>query len=179
MDAKIVKRFWSKVNREGPTPEHRPELGPCWVWTGARTHNGYGHMYYATHSGKQTQRRAHRVSWEIANGPVPAGLCVLHRCDNPACVRPSHLFLGTYADNIHDAISKERHAAGPRHGSRTKPESIRRGEQGPKAKLTGGGVLEIRRRAGDGDTHAAIAADFGVDRSTVSMIVRRERWSHL
>jgi hypothetical protein len=96
--------FWDRVDRSGD----------CWRWTGARNANGYGIL---------TRRRlnlrsvlAHRYSWMLANGPIPAGLHVLHRCDNPPCVRPGHLFLGTDADNNADMRRKGRavHHRGPR-----------------------------------------------------------------
>lgn len=94
--------FWSRVNKNGPIPEHRPELGPCWLWTGGAT-RGYGCVPV---EGKH--QRSNRVSWVMANGPIPDGLYVCHHCDVTLCVRPSHLFLGTMADNVADMVSKGR-----------------------------------------------------------------------
>jgi len=88
----MTRSFWSKVNKHGP---RAGRLGRCWVWTGTRDIGGYGRL---------AGRLAHRVAW----GDVPDGLCVLHRCDNPPCVRRSHLFLGTRLDNAIDAKSKGR-----------------------------------------------------------------------
>jgi hypothetical protein len=89
-------RFWPKV---------RKDRG-CWVWTGATTTTGYGRL-----SGQP----AHRLSWEIHHGPIPAGLFVCHRCDNPGCVRPDHLFLGTHEANMADMVAKGRHVGnGPK-----------------------------------------------------------------
>jgi hypothetical protein len=89
----IDKRFWQYVNK----------TGDCWLWIGAKKATGYG---YTSLSGKGV--RAHRASWEIHRGPIPDGLCVLHKCDNPPCVNPDHLFLGTQQDNMTDKYNKGR-----------------------------------------------------------------------
>lgn len=97
MEASVVERFWLKVAQaEG-----------CWLWLGAKGRRGYGYL----HRGGKTDRhpiRAHRASWEIHFGAIPAGLWVLHKCDNPPCVNPNHLFLGTRKDNMDDCASKGR-----------------------------------------------------------------------
>lgn len=97
-----LERFWSKVDKNGPLPEHLSELGQCWVWTGSLT-CGYGQFYFR---GKPA--RSSRISWIIENGFVTDDLHVLHHCDVPRCVRPSHLFQGTNKDNIHDRMTKGR-----------------------------------------------------------------------
>lgn len=84
-----METFWSKVDK----------TGECWVWVAGRFVTGYG---------AYRNQGAHRVSWGLMNGPIPAGLFVLHRCDNPPCVRPDHLFLGTHTDNMHDKVAKGR-----------------------------------------------------------------------
>ena len=91
----------------------------CWVWIGAKT-NGYGVICI----GGTKTRQAHRVSWELENGPIPDGMCVCHHCDNPSCVRPDHLFLGTRADNNRDRDAKGRQVApsGDDHWMRRSPE---------------------------------------------------------
>src|ERR1051326_6204138 len=94
------KRFWARVNTNGPTV--RAELGPCWVWTGGTDGN------YGTLCLRGSSVKAHRLSWEIHFGAIPDGLWVLHRCDNPPCVNPAHLFLGTRSDNMLDAGQKGR-----------------------------------------------------------------------
>ena len=103
-DDAVSQRFWDKVKK---TPA-------CWVWAGVTFRNGYGQ--FGRHS------LAHRIAWELMYGPIPAGLCVLHRCDNPPCVRPDHLFLGTVADNNHDMCAKGRNG---RNGNENKTHCLR------------------------------------------------------
>lgn len=100
MPAPALKRFWAKVDKNGPVM--RPELGPCWVWTG-RKKKGYGYLMVAW-----KDVRAHRFSYAVHLGPIPPGKLACHRCDNPPCVRPSHLFAGTISDNARDSFSKGR-----------------------------------------------------------------------
>lgn len=102
----IERRFWTKVNKNGPVPIHQPQLGQCWLWTAA-TIRGYGQIAHVI-NGKKRPAYAHRLAWEMAYGPIPDGLSVLHRCDVPLCVRPDHLFLGTQQDNLEDARAKGR-----------------------------------------------------------------------
>ncbi len=111
---------------------------------------------------------AHRVAWVLTNGFIPDGLCVLHRCDNRPCVRPTHLFLGTRLDNIQDMVRKGR--------------SLHRyGEANPKVKLTGAQVLEIRaaHAADPKKTIKPLAAKYGVSISAISFIVHRRSWKHI
>lgn len=93
----LTERLWLKV-RKGDG---------CWTFTGARNGYGYG-VLIETVDGQRHERLAHRVAWSEANGPIPAGMVICHHCDNPPCVRPDHLFLGTHADNMADMIAKGR-----------------------------------------------------------------------
>lgn len=99
----LFDRFWVKVDKNGPPPPHRPELGPCWLWLGQIDHKGYGRV-----SVDNRMRRAHQTSYVFAFGPVPDGLSVLHHCDVRRCVRPYHLYAGTALNNTHDAIERGR-----------------------------------------------------------------------
>ena len=164
-----ISRFWEKVDRDGPTQPHMETA--CWVWTGG-TLSGYGQLRIgSTLDGSRRMVRAHRLSWEIHFGPVPEGegyhgTCVLHRCDNRACVRPDHLFLGSNRDNSLDMLAKGR-------GNKS------RGERQHLAKLTEKQVREIRKRKAAGEFLREIAPDYGVSLRTVSLICRREIWKHV
>lgn len=100
-------RFWPKVDKSGD----------CWMWTAAKIPTGYGRLRRSKKDDGWAY--AHRVSWEIHNGPIPSGLCVLHKCDNPPCVNPEHLWLGTMADNMRDRDRKGRQARGRRMAEST------------------------------------------------------------
>ena len=93
MARSLKERFWEKVDK----------TGNCWIWTAACMTNGYGQIWDGS-----KDRGAHRISWILHNGPIPNNLHVLHKCDNPPCVRPDHLFLGTPIDNMLDAKAKGR-----------------------------------------------------------------------
>lgn len=168
-----VARFWAKVNKDGPII--RPELGPCWVWTGPCA-NGYGTLSVITSNAPSghSNVRAHRFSRELSHGPIPPGMMVCHHCDNRACVRPDHLFVGVARDNVHDMIRKGRHM------HTVKPETVARGEQVGTHKLTAEQVTEIRRIHASGlASYRRLAAMFGIDRTAVYKIVTRRRWCHI
>lgn len=110
--------------------------------------------------------RAHRHTYATLIQPIPAGLDVCHHCDNPPCVRPSHLFTGTDADNSADKVRKGR-------------RNDARGERNGSAKMTAAKVLEMRRLAREGMTQWAIARRFGVGQSQVSRIIQRNLWAHI
>lgn len=146
----LEERFWAKVdNRNGEG---------CWTWNGDSYPKGYGRLKI---DGKG--KRAHRISYELFCGPIPDGLHVLHKCDNPACVRPDHLWVGTNKDNIRDKVKKGRqaHNRGVNHG---------------RAKLTPKQVMKIRQ---DRRTCAAIAADYQISETHAWQIKARKCWAHL
>lgn len=162
----LAVRFWSHVDKNGTVPKHRPELGSCWIWTGSKSRKGYGGI---RESEGRRLLRAHRVSWAIHHGPVNDEDCVLHHCDNPACVRPDHLWIGTYKDNAVDAARKGRSPL-MQH-----PESARRGERHHMAVLTDSQVAELRALHVAGHAKRSLARKFGVSRGCVCGILRGTR----
>jgi hypothetical protein len=180
--AKLIARFWPKVNKRSG---HFWNGTECWAWVACRTR--FGHGLFGV-QGKNVG--AHRVSYELAYGPIPAALWVLHRCDNPWCVRPEHLFLGTALDNNRDRHEKGRYASGDRHPARLHPEKFGdphllpnyvapRGESHGNAKLTDELVRTIRRLSAEGMGYATIAARINSSKSNVARVVRRQRWTHV
>lgn len=115
-------------------------------------------------------QRAHRVSYEMSYGPIRDGLWVLHRCDNPPCVRPTHLFLGTRTDNVRDMVAKGRHKT---------PFAAYRGENHPMAKLTEAGVLEIRARAAAGEKRSSLCEAFGLSQAAIAHAITGRHWKHV
>ena len=141
-----------------------PDANGCIIWTGSVRPNGYGMIYIGS---SKNSSSAHRAAWEIANGSIPEGLCVCHKCDNRLCVNIAHLFLGTHTDNMADMIRKGR-------------KWINTGERHPLAKLTEADVLTVRRRyAAGGETYKNIGDAYGVCSNTIRSIVRRRRWRHI
>lgn len=136
----------------------RADKTGCRRWTGTTIADGYGR--FRRHGGKVL---AHRVAWELENGPIPTGMCICHRCDNPSCINVAHLFLGTHADNMADRHKKGRDGA-------------LYGESATGAKLTEAEARAIFCAQG---TNGAIAAAFGVNHRTVSLIKRKESWRHI
>jgi endogenous inhibitor of DNA gyrase (YacG/DUF329 family) len=158
--------FWEKVDKSGPNG--------CWLWVSYRTRQGYGQLLHAG-----VKHPAHRVAWILTCGEIPNDLLVCHHCDNPPCVNPAHLFLGTPAENSADMAEKGRAAAGERHCSRLHPEKVPRGSKAGSSRLVEDQVLDIRRRHTAGETITALAAEFGVARTTVGWIVNGKTWRHL
>lgn len=148
----LADRFWAKVDRSAGRTA-------CWPWTASTDSFGYGRFW----TGEKVDG-SNRVAWELTHGPIPEGegyhgLCVLHKCDNPGCCNPDHLFLGSNATNLKDMTAKGRHGM---------------------AKLSAGDALAIRKMYETGRfTHAEIADAFGMSRGMVSMIINRKNWTHI
>lgn len=159
MSSRITNNFWKYVDTR--TPQE------CWAWLKSYNGNGYGQLW----NGSKVVL-AHRVAFELMNGPIPDGLCCLHRCDNRACVNPLHLFLGSKKDNAQDMAKK-----GRQHLQKN-PNKVR-GENNYAAKLTNEDVSQIRALWKTGTiTQAAIAKQFHVDPSNISRIVNLHNWTY-
>lgn len=138
----------------------RDENG-CLVWTGRVHPTGYGGIY-CQRRGKNVG--AHRLSYEVHVGPIPRGWVVCHRCDNPLCIEPSHLFVGTHADNVADRVAKRRSARGERHGL---------------TYITANDVRAIRKLRSKGLPYSTIAERVGASIHTVGNVVRGHSWGHV
>lgn len=148
----IEERFWSKVDKDGPI--HLVH-GQCWRWTGWKNGQGYGYIF---HKGEDC--KAHRVAYALLVDEVPSEMMVLHKCDNPECTNPEHLFLGTALDNTRDSASKGRMAK----------------------KLTENDVRQIRSRyakKGKRNTTKVLAQEFGVAVSTIRCVILHKTWKHV
>ena len=150
-------RFWAKVRRgEG-----------CWEWSAGRSSEGYGSV---RHGGVMV--KAHRLAYELTHGKIPTGMVVCHTCDNPPCCNPSHLFVGTVAENNRDRARKGR-SRGTFSSSPSHPSRQRRGERHWCAKLTAEQVVWAREMVALGDSQSSVARALGVSSGTISRIVRR------
>lgn len=153
MGSDLETRFWNKVEKAGEDD--------CWLWTASVAGRGYGQIKLP-----KTRRQiyAHRCSYELHEGPIPDEVGVLHSCDNPRCVNPKHLFLGTAGDNAIDTKNKGRHLFG---------------ELNAQSVLTTAQVNRIHDLAESGQSENSVAAMFGVSSSTIHRIKHGERWHHI
>lgn len=148
MNAKDKSRFCKKVDRSGE----------CHEWNGSKTNGGHGRFKSSDHF------LAHRAAWELANGPIPDGMQVLHKCDNPGCCNPDHLFTGTQADNMRDKVEKGRQLKGESHRL---------------SKLTEKQVIEIRQAPRFIGSGIALAEKYGMSKQQISAIRTGRFWSYL
>lgn len=164
LSSKTIEKFWKRVNKtEG-----------CWLWNSSLDAYGYGAFRV-----DGLRIRAHRASWEIAHGKKPR-LWVLHKCDNPQCVRPSHLFQGTRQDNIMDAKEKGRIQSGTQHWTQRMTEKLAIGSRHGQSKLAVGDVNRIRQlHFVKGLSQRNLASMFSVKRGTIWALLAGKTWRHV
>lgn len=150
-------RFWEKVSKSSG----------CWEWTGCKGKKGYGEIGIG---GKRGTAFAHRVSYELHHGAIPDGMHILHKCDNPSCVRPDHLFAGTHTDNMRDMWAKER---GRCDGAG------RVGSANGNHRLTEAQVTDILEQLGDGKSRRSIGNQYGVSKTLIGLIAKGKVWKHV
>ena len=148
----VEERFWSKVDK----------TGDCWIWLGGVSGDGYGRFW----DGPEKMIGAHRFSWLLAGESIPEGEYVCHHCDNPPCVRPSHLFVGTQQDNIDDKMRKGRHVAS-------------KGSDNGMSLLSEEDVRNICGEFNRGTNQNKIARQYGISKKHISDIIRGKRWGYL
>lgn len=153
---KNIENFWKKVKK----------TNSCWIWTGGVSSRGYGNFCFHR-NGKFINNRAHRFSYFLSKGEIPKKMLICHKCNNPLCVKPAHLYAGTTSDNVRDAI---------RDGLWNPSQ----GEKNGQSKLTKEKVLKIRELHKNGNyTQQELANLFGVIQQTISLILSRKHWAHI
>jgi hypothetical protein len=154
---KTITPVWERISSKTVVDESTG----CWVYKGHKNRDGYGRIFY-----EGNQRECHRVVWELVFGVIPAGLCVCHKCDNPPCINPKHLFLGTHGDNTRDKMSKGR-------------QRSLVGEDCPRSKLRNEDIIQIRSRYTKGISQSELGREYKVAQSTIWRIVNSQRWKHI
>lgn len=152
-------KFFEKVQRP-PNDDH------CFIWVGTKTTDGYGQMYFRDMKmNRDRSLYAHRVSYMLHKGEIPPGKVIRHLCNNRLCVNPKHLLVGTHQDNVRDRCKSGRSA---------------RGEGNGRSRLSVYEILSIRNLYSSGTfTYKSLSKLFGVDASTIGLIVRGDRWKHV
>lgn len=152
MDSKYLDSFYSKINI-GSDDE-------CWEWAAYTDNDGYGRFSYY-HQGKEVCKGAHRISYELRKGPIPKGMCICHKCNNPSCCNPDHLYAGTQKDNWKDMVDS---------GTAT---LVKDPSKNPKAKLSWEDVEQIRN---SNDTQVNLGKKYGVSQANISAILLNKSW---
>ena len=154
MRLSMEQRFWAKVAKAGPNE--------CWLWTAYRS--AFGHGQFRVSKVPNRKDNAARIAYALSFGPIPDGMVIRHKCDNPPCVNPAHLEIGTHADNVADRVKRGRSAIGSGNG---------------RAKLTEKTADCIRVGYQIGNTKAQLAREYGVSQRTVADIVNGKKWKHV
>lgn len=153
----MEQKFWQNVDKRGPDE--------CWIWTGYKSEHGYGKLTSGRRKdGDFKLIRAHRFSYTLKHGPIPKGVEICHKCDNPSCVNPNHLFAGSHQDNASDMVAKGRQAIGNRL---------------PWAKLTPSDIPRIRQLHSEGISRRKIAKQYGVSYATILDVIEGRTWKHV
>lgn len=156
VSARDIERFSEKYSKA--------DGDECCIWTASRTSTGYGQISFGGRPVK-----AHRLAYKIANPEWDMALCVLHRCDNPLCVNPAHLFVGTVTENHADMMAKGRNGFVPRHG-----------EESSSAKINEAQVREIREKYATGNyEHRDLAGEYNLSTTAINLIITRKTWKHI
>lgn len=162
---RTAEQFWAYVKK----------TDGCWEWIGARTVEGYGNLLW-----RGSYSKAHRVALALDGRPLPPGMCALHKCDNPPCVRPDHLYVGTKQQNAIDRETRGRgvHLRGDAHPAR-RDKGSRAGTRNGRSKLNEAKVREIRERRKAGESAKVLGSEYGVSTTVIYHIEQRKLWAEV